>query len=115
MDERMYQPISELTTKELAEVVRDLNAPTEIPPCRVCGAKLKATSAGGGQPTVYHCSSDEADFLQPGRSMDRSDPNSAYNHYEKSGFQDRRHADPWAYELAQRYLLGKHIEEKLGE
>lgn len=98
-EDMMMKSIGDLALHELVDLVEYLNRPTPIPPCRVCGGELHATSMGGDEPTVYHCSTEAADFLRTGGGGFGSE---AFEHYERSSFCDRKHTDPWAYELAKR-------------
>jgi hypothetical protein len=90
----------DLTLSELVELVLEMNTPTEIPPCRVCGAELEIGAAGGGYPTRYHCGSANADVLK--HKSGTREYSEAFEHYSESTFEDRRSVDPWAYELAKR-------------
>jgi hypothetical protein len=50
---------------EIAGLVAELRArykPMPIPPCRVCGAELSLSSAGGGSYPKYNCSALGMDF-----------------------------------------------------
>lgn len=95
----LLKPQSELSFRELVELVLYLNRPAKIPSCPVCGEALRPTSMGGGRSKTYHCSSEEADFLKDDNGGFGSE---AYDHYVRSEHEDNRHADPWAYELAKR-------------
>ncbi len=88
---------SELTSAELHEVLRARYAPTEIPPCRICGKELSLAAAGCG-PTVWACDGRaEAGGWQEGRSA-------ADEHYSQSRFEDhRRGGDDLVMELLARH------------
>ena len=88
---------SDLADDDLVWLLRRRNAPTDIPPCRVCGAALSMQACGGGKPTAYACSgTDENGRYLPGRSP-------ADEHYVRSEFEDRRHANPDVLELVERF------------
>lgn len=105
----MLEPVgwdeTKLTDEQIVKIVREKNAPTEIPPCPVCGGELSIGGSGCGEPTIYACSPYERDpdgdegelRLKDGRDI-------CDEHYRKSEFVDRRHADRFAFELARRYL-----------
>jgi hypothetical protein len=81
-----------------AKELRKHHKPTEIPPCPVCGRRLTIGSCGGGEPTIYACGLWEADPDKPGTSRRRTNYESYgctwAEHYGRSRFTDRRHADP---------------------
>lgn len=85
-------------TSEVLAVLRERHAPTVVPPCRLCGAKLSCQSMGGGEPIVYACDGHvepgSRDYV-PGRGF-------ADTHYSESRWFDRRHADETVVELARR-------------
>jgi hypothetical protein len=59
-------------------------APTQVPPCRVCGGELSIQAVGGGLPTKWACSGYGEDGIHlPDRSL-------ADQHYRDSQFEDRR-------------------------
>lgn len=85
-------PASKLTDAELIEMLTKRYEPSVIPPCRVCGAKLRIGAIGGGQPTRWACPK-----AQGKDGMD-------WAHYRQSGFEDRRHGgDSDAIQLIKRF------------
>lgn len=93
-------------SKHEIEYLRFRYSSPVIPPCRVCGSKLEATSMGGGEPTKYHCSSDEARWLRPGEGTSenimRPGLHPRYDHYRESEHIQRRHGD---------YRIGRLLDE----
>lgn len=71
------------------EALRTRYSDPEIPPCRVCGTALKIGKMGGGEPTVWHCGSDDANWLGSGEGWNGP----KYHHYQDSEYVQRRHGD----------------------
>lgn len=71
-------PIDKIDQQLLKELTRRYE-PTEVPPCRVCGAPLEVAAVGGGSPTRYACSTQSATNLP-----------TDWDHYERSRWEDRR-------------------------
>jgi hypothetical protein len=65
--------------EQLVQELTKRYKPTEVPPCRVCGARLKVAAAGGGGPTQYVCSTQSATNLP-----------ADWEHYERSRWEDVR-------------------------
>ena len=84
-------PGGPLSAHEL-EALRARYADSVIPPCRVCGADLMLSKAGGGEPSVWRCGSDEADWLGNGEPWS-SPPGPRRRHYDQSEHIQRRHGD----------------------
>lgn len=98
-----YREAKELNNEELIARLTQRYAPTEIPPCRVCGGELSIQAMGGGQPTEWACSGQKYDAndvwigWQDGRTA-------ADEHYRRSGFTDRRQGgDEDVIELIKRF------------
>lgn len=78
-------------------------AAPEIPPCRVCGARLAIAAMGGGNATIYRCS--EAKL---------PDGKTDWDHYSRSEHRDARQGgDSRVIELVKRYeyairLIAEH-------
>lgn len=80
----MSQPIvPSITDEQLGELEEQYRS-EPIPVCRVCGSDLAISSMGGGRPTTWNCSNEEA--LTSTGKMD-------WDHYEKSRFEQRRVGD----------------------
>lgn len=99
---------------KVVDVLRERYAPTEVPPCRVCGGPLSLAAIGGGKPTVWACSGNEDDpdrpgyiRSQPGRWGNAKDGVSEYGpggHYHDSRWVDRRQGgDSQVIELIEDY------------
>lgn len=107
---------SDWPDEDLVEVILDRYAPSEVPPCRVCGRPLTISSIGGGEPTRWGCSGLIPDPDNPG-TPDKSGKmiwaegrTVADEHYSKSIWEDRRRGgDEVVIELLGRYA------EKLAE
>jgi hypothetical protein len=112
--DRDYRPPDQLTDDELVARVKHRNKATEIPPCRICGGPLEVQAAGGGHPTVYACSTQEDDPDNPDRLRYKEGRKVADDHYRDSRFEDPRHTDPSARELARRFeVLRREVETDL--
>jgi hypothetical protein len=109
MPKRYIEP-EQMTNGELVEKILERHTPTEIPPCRVCGGKLSIGSIGGGGPTVWACSTMEDDPDRPGHLRYKEGRSCGDDHYGQSRFEDHRHTDGLALELARR--MGKYLMEK---
>lgn len=82
-----------MTDSELLDVLTKRYEPTQVPPCRVCGAELTIVSCGGGEPTRYVCSTQSLT-----KGID-------WRHYESSQWEDRRQGgDADVMELVSRYI-----------
>ena len=77
-----------LTDEQIARL-RQRYTPPAIPPCRVCGGPLSIGAVGGGQPTVWACSGQEADPDHPGRLRRQLGRGVADEHYSRSRWEDR--------------------------
>lgn len=89
--------VSDWTMPELLAEVTERFAPSIIPPCRVCGAKLSLQASGGGHPDAWACSGIDAQgrYLH-GRSC-------ADDHYATSRHEDgRQGGDSAVMELVRR-------------
>lgn len=98
-EQRLYsKPVSEWSDDDLFWVLAARYAPTEIPPCRICGAALSLQSVGGGDPTVWACDGrDESGKMKEGRRA-------VDEHYSASRFVDRRMGgDEAVMDLVRRY------------
>lgn len=79
-----------LTLNELVELVRSLHTGDPVPPCPVCAGALSIARAGGGEPTVWACSGQEADPARPGYLRRLPGRGVADEHYSRSRFVQRR-------------------------
>lgn len=77
------QIVPSITDEQLAELEEQYRS-EPIPACRVCGSDLAISSMGGGRPTTWNCSNEQA--LTSSGKMD-------WDHYEKSRFEQRRVGD----------------------
>lgn len=84
--------VGPLSDHELA-ALRKRYAEVPVPTCRVCGGEMAIGSMGGGMPTVWHCASDEADWLRHGEQTYGSEPHPRYDHWTKSTVEQRVHGD----------------------
>ena len=82
-------------------------APSEIPPCRVCGKPLAVQSIGGG-PTGWACSGQEPDPENPERWRWAEGRRPADEHYLRSQWKDHRQGgDELVMELVRRFERGR--------
>lgn len=84
----LVSSIEDLTPLELAWLASEYRL-REPGPCRVCGGELSVGSVGGGRPTVYHCSTDAADWLRKS-GEERS---AALEHWKVSATEIVSHGD----------------------
>lgn len=84
--------VPSISDEQLAEL-EDYYTSEPVPACRVCGAPLSISSIGGGRPTVWSCSDEEA-LIVDGK-MD-------WDHYDKSQFEQRRTGDSRVISLIAR-------------
>lgn len=93
----LEKPVREWPIGFLLAELRRRYAPSDIPPCRVCGGELSLQSIGGGEPTVWACSGQNEDgSWLPGRRI-------ADDHYSRSRYVDRRQGgDEVVMELIRR-------------
>lgn len=88
----MGQEIKDWSDEDLIHMLHHWYDPPVIPPCRVCGGKLAIQAMGGGQPTKY-----AHQVHLPSGMID-------WDHYEKSGYEDRKQGgDEAVIELIKRY------------
>lgn len=80
-----------LTAAELS-ILRARHVPPEIPPCRVCGAKLEIASIGGGRAAKYACSSDAASHMKSQASTPK-EREEISSHYFASAVHISYHGD----------------------
>jgi hypothetical protein len=102
----MEKGVTEWTVAELIETLTERYEPTEVPPCRVCGAELSIGSMGGGEPTRWACSGREEDPDRPGYLRWMKGRTPADDHYDKSQFVDRRQGGDELVMEAVRRLSG---------
>lgn len=93
-----------------------LNRPEDPGLCRICGAELAIGKAGGGEPTVYHCST--ARPLAPGQTEDERE--AAWEHFRDSEVVQRRHGDSHVVAVidelrARRAAAGEPAYPEVGE
>lgn len=106
----LEKDVTEWTTADLLDVLTERYKPTEVPPCRVCGAELSIGRMGGGEPTVWACSGQEDDPERPGylRMVEGRTP--ADEHYGKSEFVDvRQGGDEAVMEAVRRLSSAKPL------
>ena len=92
-----------MITKEELKSMRECYTPAVIPPCRVCGGELSPQRMGGGEPTVYACSTNEDDPKRPGYVRPKEGRDIADKHYSDSRFVDRINGDRRVLELIDVY------------
>jgi len=84
--------IGDWTDDEVIEVLTERYAPTDVPPCRVCGGELSIQAVGGGQPTQY-----AHQVMKPEGGVD-------WDHYKESAWEDRRQGgDEAVIDLIRRF------------
>lgn len=99
----LWKEPTDMTLDELAALLSERYAPTEIPPCPECGAALTPASMGGGEPDVWACSHLEEDPEDPGHLRVKAGRRIADRHYDASRFVDRRRGgDELVMELVRR-------------
>jgi hypothetical protein len=108
--QRMYESEPEAWTDD--DLVAELTlryAPSEIPPCRVCGGKLSIRCVGGGEPTEWACSPVEDDPERPDHLRLKLGRLGVDVHYRDSRYVDRRQGgDGAVMELLRRYVAARH-------
>lgn len=106
--------MSERLTVEELGALRAYYEPPATPACRVCGGEMGIGSMGGGGPTIWHCSSDDADWLSHGERSYGRDPHPRYDHWEASTYHQPSHGDGFVVRAVDE-LLAFHAAEQTEE